>query len=174
MIPELGQLALAFALMISLALGILGLAGPQARVPLWSRMARPLALTLFVLMMAAFSCLTISFVVNDFSVAYVAQHSNTQLPLQYRFGAVWGGHEGSLLLWVCILSGWAAAVAIFSRSLPTEMVARVLGVLGLVVFGFVLFILFTSNPFARLIPAVAEGNSAAPTVMASAAAGEPS
>lgn len=162
MIPELGQLALAFALMISLALGILGLAGPQCRVPLWSRMARPLALTLFVLMMASFSCLAISFVVSDFSVAYVAQHSNTQLPLQYRFGAVWGGHEGSLLLWVCILSGWAAAVAIFSRSLPGEMVARVLGVLGFIAFGFILFILFTSNPFGRLIPAVAEGRDLNP------------
>lgn len=162
MIPELGQMALAFALMVSLALGILGLAGPQWRMPLWSRMARPLTLTLFVLMMAAFTCLTISFVVNDFSVAYVAQHSNTQLPLQYRFGAVWGGHEGSLLLWVVILSGWAAAVAIFSRTLPIDMVARVLGVLGWVVFGFVLFILLTSNPFGRLIPAVAEGRDLNP------------
>lgn len=162
MIPELGQMALAFALMVSLALGILGMAGPQWRMPLWCRMARPLTLTLFVLMMAAFTCLTISFVVNDFSVAYVAQHSNTQLPLQYRFGAVWGGHEGSLLLWVVILSGWAAAVAIFSRTLPIDMVARVLGVLGWVVFGFVLFILLTSNPFGRLIPAVAEGRDLNP------------
>jgi len=162
MIPELGQFALAFALMVSLALGILGLAGPQYQIPLWSRMARPLALTYFVLMMAAFTCLTISFVVSDFSVAYVAQHSNTQLPLQYRFGAVWGGHEGSLLLWVVILSGWTAAVAIFSRSLPIEMVARVLGVLGLVAFGFILFILLTSNPFGRLIPAVTEGRDLNP------------
>ncbi|MEN9880607.1 MAG: c-type cytochrome biosis protein CcmF [Pseudomonadota bacterium] len=162
MIPELGQLALAFALMISLALGILGLAGPQCGFPLWSRMARPLALTCFVLMMASFTCLSISFVVNDFSVVYVAQHSNSQLPLQYRFGAVWGGHEGSLLLWVCILSAWAAAVAIFSRSLPTEMVARVLGVLGWVAFGFILFILFTSNPFDRLMPAAAEGRDLNP------------
>ena len=162
MIPEIGQLALAFALMVSLALGVLGLAGPQWPAPLWSRMARPLALTLFVLMMASFTCLTISFVVNDFSVAYVAQHSNTQLPLQYRFGAVWGGHEGSLLLWVVILSGWAAAVAIFSRALPIDMVARVLGVLGWVAFGFILFILLTSNPFGRLIPAVAEGRDLNP------------
>ncbi len=162
MIPELGQMALAFALMVSLALGILGLFGPQFGMPLWGRMARPLALTCFVLMMASFACLAISFVVNDFSVAYVAQHSNTQLPLQYRFGAVWGGHDGSLLLWVCILSAWAAAVAIFSRSLPNEMVSRVLGVLGWVAFGFILFILFTSNPFTRLIPAVAEGRDLNP------------
>ena len=162
MIPELGQFTLALALMVSLALAVLGLAGPQCRIPLWSRMARPLALLCFVFLMAAFTCLTISFVVSDFSVAYVAQHSNTQLPLQYRFGAVWGGHEGSLLLWVCILSGWAAAVAIFSRSLPTDMVARVLGVLGLIAFGFILFILWTSNPFGRLIPGVAEGRDLNP------------
>ena len=162
MIPELGQLALAFALMVSLVLGVLGLAGPQCRIPLWSRMARPLALTGFVLMMAAFTCLAISFVVNDFSVTYVAQHSNTQLPLQYRFGAVWGGHEGSLLLWVVILFAWTAAVAIFSRSLPIEMVARVLGVLGFIAFGFILFILLTSNPFDRLIPAVMEGRDLNP------------
>ena len=162
MIPELGQLALAFALMVFLALGVLGLAGPQLRIPLWSRMARPLAISGFALLLASFVCLAWSFVVSDFSVVYVAQHSNTQLPLQYRFGAVWGGHEGSLLLWVLILSGWTAAVAIFSRSLPAEMVARVLGVLGLVAFGFVLFILFTSNPFDRLIPAVAEGRDLNP------------
>ena len=162
MIPELGQFALALALMVSLALGILGLAGPQCRILSWSRMARPLALICFVFMAASFTCLTISFVVSDFSVAYVAQHSNTRLPMAYRFGAVWGGHEGSLLLWVFILTGWAAAVAIFSRSLPTEMVARVLGVLGLIAFGFTLFILFTSNPFTRLIPAVAEGRDLNP------------
>lgn len=162
MVPELGQLMLAFALMVSLALGILGLAGPQCRIVLWSSMARPLAITTFIFLLAAFACLTWSFVVNDFSVAYVAEHSNNQLPLQYRFGAVWGGHEGSLLLWVFILSGWAAAVAVFSRSLPLEMVARVLGVLGLVAFGFVLFILFTSNPFGRLIPGVVEGRDLNP------------
>jgi cytochrome c-type biogenesis protein CcmF len=162
MIPELGQFALALALMVSLALGILGLAGPQCRVPVWSRMARPLALICFFFMAASFACLTISFVVSDFSVTYVAQHSKTRLPMEYRFGAVWGGHEGSLLLWVFILTGWAAAVALFSRSLPTEMVARVLGVLGLIAFGFTLFILFTSNPFTRLIPAVAEGRDLNP------------
>ena len=104
MIPELGQMALAFALMVSLALGILGMAGPQWRIPLWCRMARPLTLTLFVLMMAAFTSLTVSFVVNDFSVAYVAQNSNSAVPLYYRVTAVWGGHEGSMLLWVLILS----------------------------------------------------------------------
>ena len=162
MIPELGQFALALALMVSLALGVLGLAGAQCRVPQWMRMARPLALVEFLLLSATFLCLTWSFVVNDFSVSYVAQHSNTQLPLQYRFGAVWGGHEGSLLLWVCILATWAAAVAIFSRSLPQELVSRVLGVLGLIGFGFILFILFTSNPFDRLIPMVAEGRDLNP------------
>ena len=162
MVPELGQFALALALMASLALGILGLVGPYSGYSLWSRMARPLALIAFLFLATSFGCLTWSFVSSDFSVAYVAQHSNTQLPMEYRFGAVWGGHEGSLLLWVLILSGWTAAVAVFSRSLPVEMVSRVLGVLGLIAFGFTLFILFTSNPFNRLLPAVMEGRDLNP------------
>ena len=162
MVPELGQFTLALALMASLALGILGLAGPHSGYLLWSRMARPLALLAFLFLATSFVCLTWSFVTSDFSVAYVAQHSNTQLPMEYRFGAVWGGHEGSLLLWVLILSGWTAAVALFSRSLPVEMVSRVLGVLGLIAFGFTLFILFTSNPFSRLLPAVMEGRDLNP------------
>lgn len=162
MIPELGQLALSLSLFVSFSLAVLGLAGPQLGVPLWVRLARPLALTLFSLLAAAFFCLTWSFVTNDFSVAYVAGHSNTQLPLEYRFGAVWGGHEGSLLLWVFMLTAWTGAVAVFSRTLPVEMVSRVLGVLGLVSFGFILFILFTSNPFTRLLPAVMEGRDLNP------------
>ena len=162
MIPELGQLALSLSLFVALALSILGLAGPQLAVPVWGRLAKPLALTLFTLVAASFFCLTWSFLTNDFSVAYVAGHSNTKLPLEYRFGATWGGHEGSLLLWVFMLTAWTGAVAIFSRSLPIEMVARVLGVLGLVSFGFILFILFTSNPFTRLLPAVMEGRDLNP------------
>ena len=110
MIPELGQLALSLSLFVSFSLAVLGLAGPQLGVPLWVRLARPLALTLFSLLAAAFFCLTWSFVTNDFSVAYVAGHSNTQLPLEYRFGAVWGGHEGSLLLWVFMLTAWTGVV----------------------------------------------------------------
>ena len=157
MIPELGQFALSLSLFVSLFLSILGLFGGQRSVVAWVRLARPLALTEFILMAAAFFCLTWSFLTNDFSVAYVAQHSNSMLPMEYRFGAVWGGHEGSLLLWVCILATWTVAVALFSRSLPVEMVARVLGVLGIIAFGFIAFILFTSNPFTRLLPAVQQG-----------------
>jgi cytochrome c-type biogenesis protein CcmF len=162
MIPELGQLALSLSLFVSLFLAVLGLIGGQRSVFAWVRLARPLALTEFILMSAAFFCLTWSFLTNDFSVAYVAQHSNTLLPIEYRLGAVWGGHEGSLLLWVCILATWTVAVALFSRSLPADMVARVLGVLGIVAFGFIAFILFTSNPFARLLPAVQQGRDLNP------------
>jgi cytochrome c-type biogenesis protein CcmF len=100
----------------------------------------------------AFGCLAAAFVHNDFSVLYVASHSNSQLPLHYRLTAVWGGHEGSMLLWMLMLGGWMAAVAVFSRHLPLVMVARILGVLGLVSVGFHLFLLFASNPFERLIP----------------------
>src|SRR5690606_40070730 len=98
-----------------------------------------------------------AFVVQDFSVAYVAQNSNSQLPLFYRIAAVWGGHEGSLLLWLLMQTGWACAVSVFSRQLPNAMVARVLGVLGLVTAGFLLFVLFSSNPFERLVPAAVNG-----------------
>jgi cytochrome c-type biogenesis protein CcmF len=110
----------------------------------------------------SFACLTWAFYVNDFSVEYVASHSNTQLPTMYRLSAVWGGHEGSLLLWVFMLVGWAAAVAAFSRQLPAAMVARVLGVLGLVTVGLMAFVLLTSNPFDRLLSPPAEGRSLNP------------
>src|SRR5690606_34597738 len=98
-----------------------------------------------------------AFVVQDFSVAYVAQNSNSQLPLFYRIAAVWGGHEGSLLLWLLMQTGWAFAVSLFSKQLPDAMVARVLGVLGWVTAGFLLFVLFTSNPFERLVPGAMDG-----------------
>src|SRR5256885_11692135 len=120
-------------------------------------LARPAAQTLALLVAFAFGCLTYAFVTNDFSVAYVAAHSNSALPLQYRVAGVWGGHEGSILLWTLMLAVWTVAVAAFSRNLPDEMMARVLGVMGLVSTGFLLFILFTSNPFARLFPAPADG-----------------
>ena len=108
-------------------------------------------------MVLAFVCLVNAFVNNDFSVLYVANHSNTALPIQYRVAAVWGGHEGSLLLWVFMLGLWTVAVAAFSRHLPDEMVARVLAVMGLIAVGFLSFMLFTSNPFDRLLPAAVEG-----------------
>jgi cytochrome c-type biogenesis protein CcmF len=116
----------------------------------------------FVLVALSFACLAYAFLNNDFSVKYVANHSNSLLPKPYQFAAVWGGHEGSLLLWMLMLTGWAAAVALFSQTLPLVMVARVLGVMGLITVGFMLFILFTSNPFDRLFPVPADGRDLNP------------
>ncbi len=125
-------------------------------------LARPAARMLFVLVAVAFGCLAWSFLANDFSVENVAQHSNSRLPTAYRFAASWGSHEGSLLLWLLMLSGWAGAVTLFSRNLPAAVVARVLAVMGWIAVGFLLFLLLTSNPFARLIPAAAEGSDLNP------------
>jgi cytochrome c-type biogenesis protein CcmF len=162
MIPELGHFALILALCVALTQGILPLLGAhQQRLP-WIALARPAAIAQALLLAVAFGCLTTAFVQNDFSVLYVAQHSNSLLPLPYRVAAVWGGHEGSLLLWVVMLVMWALAVALFSRQLPEAMVARVLGVLALVTAGFLLFILLTSNPFERLLPGAEEGRDLNP------------
>jgi cytochrome c-type biogenesis protein CcmF len=125
-------------------------------------LARPLATGQFVFVALAFAALAYAFIHNDFSVLYVAEHSNSQLPLHYRFAAIWGGHSGSLLLWVTILSIWTVAVATFSKHLPEEMVARVLGVMGLIAVGFLLFMLLTSDPFIRLLPAAADGQDLNP------------
>ncbi len=162
MIPELGHFALILALCVSIAQGVLPLVGAHRGQHAWMRLARPAAQAVFVLSAVAFACLAYSFLINDFSVLYVAQHSNSQLPSLYRFAAVWGGHEGSLLLWVLMSSVWGLSVALFSRQLPQEMVARVLGVLGLLSVGFLLFILTTSNPFERLLPAAADGRDLNP------------
>jgi cytochrome c-type biogenesis protein CcmF len=160
--PELGQVALALALMIALAQSALPLVGAARGNRAWMNLARPAAHGQFVFVAFAFGCLTYAFVTNDFSVAYVASHSNSALPLEYRVAGVWGGHEGSLLLWVLMLTVWMVAVSVFSRHLPEEMVARVLGVMGLVSVGFLLFMLFTSNPFERLIPAAPDGRDLNP------------
>ena len=162
MTPELGHLALILALLVALTQGVLPLVGAHRGDAGWMALARPAAQTQFVLVAFAFGSLMAAFVANDFSVVYVAQHSNSQLPTAYRAAAVWGGHEGSLLLWLFILSGWTFAVSIFSRQLPLAMLARVLGVLGLVSTGFLLFILFTSNPFERLLPAAEDGRDLNP------------
>ena len=162
MIPEFGHFALILAFCISIVQGVLPLAGAHRRDAAWIALARPAAWSQALLLLAAFGCLTAAFVLNDFSVAYVAQHSNTRLPLPYRVAAVWGGHEGSLLLWVLMLSLWGLAVAVFSRRLPEAMVARVIAVLGLVTAGLLLFVLFASNPFERLLPAAAEGRDLNP------------
>jgi cytochrome c-type biogenesis protein CcmF len=161
-LPEIGQVALILALLSAIALGSLPLIGAQRGHEALMRIARPASWVQFLLLAVSFTALTWSFVVQDFSVAYVANNSNSLLPMHYRFSAVWGGHEGSLLLWVLILAGWTAAVARFSRSLPLPVVARVLGVMGLIAVGFLSFTLFTSNPFDRLLPAVPEGRDLNP------------
>jgi cytochrome c-type biogenesis protein CcmF len=161
-IPELGHFALIVALVVALVEGTLPLVGAHRRCAEWIALARPAAVAQALLIAVAFGCLTAAFVQNDFSVVYVAQHSNTLLPLPYRVAAVWGGHEGSLLLWVLMLALWTLAVALFSKQLPEAMVARVLGVLGLVAAGLLLFILLTSNPFARLLPGAEEGRDLNP------------
>jgi cytochrome c-type biogenesis protein CcmF len=150
MIPELGHFALWLALGMALVLGSVPLVGAQFGRADWMAVARPTSRLLFVLVVLAFVCLTLSFVRNDFSVSYVASHSNSALPLPYRIAGVWGGHEGSLLLWVTMLCIWLVAVAQFSRHLPLAVLARILAVMGWISFGFLLFMLLTSNPFERL------------------------
>jgi len=152
MIPEWGHFALILALCISLALGTLPLIGSISGNALLMHSSRSLATGLFVLVVFAFGCLVYSFIQDDFSVRYVAGHSNTLLPIYYKISGVWGGHEGSLLLWMLMLAGWTFAIAIFSRSLPLDMQARVLSVMGLIAVGFLLFMLMTSNPFDRILP----------------------
>ena len=162
MIPEIGQLALALALCLALAQASLGLAGAARGDSAWMAAVRPAAQGQFVLVAIAFGCLTYAFVANDFTVAYVASNSNSALPVAYRVTGVWGGHEGSILLWTLILCVWTLGVTLFSRHLPDDMVARVLGVMGIVSTGFLLFTLFTSNPFLRLFPAPADGRDLNP------------
>ncbi len=162
MIPELGHFALILAALVALVLGTLPMIGAHTNRLAWIALARPAASAMALLVTFSFACLTQAFVANDFSVVYVAQHSNSLLPIEYRIGGVWGGHEGSLLLWILMLTWWAFLVAMLSRQLPDTMVARVLGTLGLVGFGFLLFILLTSNPFERLLPGAAEGRDLNP------------
>ena len=162
MIPEIGHFSLTLALVLALMQGILPIYGAARGNAVLMAFARPVAVGQFVFMAIAFGCLSQCFVGNDFSVLYVAQHSNSQLPLQYRFSAVWGGHEGSLLLWAFFLTLWTVGVAKFSKRLPDEMVARVIGTMGLISVGFLLFMLFTSNPFERLLPAAVDGRDLNP------------
>ncbi len=162
MVPELGQFALVLALLLAIAQGTLPLVGAHKGVREWMALARPAARGQFFFVLFAWVCLVWSFANNDFSVLNVAQNSNTLLPLPYKIAASWGSHEGSLLLWVLMLAGWGLAVSVFSRHLSDEMVARVLGVMGLVAVGFLLFTLSTSNPFDRLFPAAADGRDLNP------------
>ena len=162
MIPELGHFALIVALCIALTQAILPLVGAARGNIAWMHVARPAAQGQFVFVAIAFACLAYCFVNNDFSVLNVATNSNSSLPWYYRFAATWGSHEGSLLLWVLMLGVWTVAVSVFSRHLPLEMVARIIGVMALISIGFLLFMLFTSNPFERLLPAAADGRDLNP------------
>jgi cytochrome c-type biogenesis protein CcmF len=161
-IPELGHFALILALLVAIAQGALPLAGAAYGEPRLMALSKPAAHAQFLLVVTAFACLAASFVGNDFSVQNVATNSNSELPLHYRVAATWGSHEGSLLLWTLMLAGWTFAVTLFSRNLPPVLLARVIAVMGWVSVGFLLFLLFTSNPFDRLIPPAPEGRDLNP------------
>jgi cytochrome c-type biogenesis protein CcmF len=152
MVPELGHFALILALVLATLLAVLPMAGVYAGRAVWMRSGGSLAAGLFTFLLLSYGCLTWSFLADDFSVAYVANNSNALLPWYYKFSAVWGAHEGSFLLWTLVMGVWTLAVAVFSRSLPLDLLARVLSVQGLLTVGFVLFLLLTSNPFERLLP----------------------
>jgi cytochrome c-type biogenesis protein CcmF len=172
-VPELGQFALILALCLALAQAVLPLAGAAVGNRAWMAVARPAAAGQFVFVILSFGILAYAFLHDDFSVRYVAEHSNTQLPTFYKFAAVWGGHEGSMLLWITVLGIWTLAVAWSNRNQPEEFASRVLGVLGIVSAGVMAFTLLTSNPFERLIPAAAEGNDLNPLLQDPAMVGHP-
>jgi cytochrome c-type biogenesis protein CcmF len=162
MIVEIGHFALILAACVALVQGVLPLAGTINDNQRWQALAKPAATLQFLLIAFSFAVLAHGALTDDFSIKYIAGHSNSLLPTQYKFASVWGGHEGSLLLWMLMLSGWTLAVAIFSRTLPLAMVARVIGILGLVSTGFLMFILTTSSPFERLLPAPLDGKDLNP------------
>jgi cytochrome c-type biogenesis protein CcmF len=162
MIPELGHFALVIALALALAQAVLSFAGAATGRTALLATSRPIAVGHFLFVAGAFAALAASFVASDFSVLNVATNSNSKLPVAYRFAATWGSHEGSMLLWTLMLAGWTFAVAVFSRPLPERFVSRVLGVMGLVSAGFLLFMLLTSNPFERLIPPADDGRDLNP------------
>lgn len=162
MIPEIGHFSLILALLVAVVLGSFPIIGASRGNSVWMGLAKPLVHVQFLLIAFAFVCLAYAFAANDFSVVYVANNSNSKLPLEFRIAAVWGGHEGSLLLWALILSVWTVAVSLFSKHIPDDMRARILGVMGLISVGFLLFMLFASNPFERLLPAAIDGRDLNP------------
>jgi cytochrome c-type biogenesis protein CcmF len=161
-IPEIGHVALTLALCLALAQAFFGLAGPIFNKPGWSAAAKPVTVGHFVFVVVAYGALTYAHITNDFSVAYVAAQSNSQLPIIYRISGVWGGHEGSMLLWILMLSIWGALLGVYTKRIPLETAAKVLGVMGVVSVGFMWFTLATSNPFDRLIPAPLDGRDLNP------------
>ena len=153
LLPEIGHFALILGACLACVQAVVPLAGAATRRPLWMSFAQPMAWGQFLFVLIAYACLTASFLLDDFSVAYIANNSNSQLPWYFKFSAVWGSHEGSVLLWSLILAGWGFAVfRCGARDLPRDMLARVLGIMGLISTGFMAFVLLTSNPFARLLP----------------------
>ena len=162
MIPEIGHFSLILALLVALTLGSFPIIGAARGNSVWMGLAKPLSALQFALVAFSFLCLAYAFATKDYSVMYVANNSNSQLPLQFRIAAVWGGHEGSLLLWALILSIWTLAVSLFSKHIPDDMRARILGVMGLISVGFLLFMLMVSNPFDRLMPAALDGRDLNP------------
>ena len=162
MIAEFGHFALVLALVAAIVQGSVPLIGAQRNLVAWMDVARPAAIGQAVCVMLAFAALIWCFVVSDFSVMNVAQNSNSMQPLLYKFTSAWGNHEGSMVLWVLILAVYGACVALFGANLPPALRARVLGVQGWIAIGFLLFILFTSNPFLRVIPPPADGRDLNP------------
>lgn len=162
MIPEIGLFSLILALLVAIVQGVLPLVGASTGWQAGLRVARPAAVTQFCLVTVAMACLAWSFLDNDFSVLYVAGNSHADLPAAYRFAALWGGHEGSLLLWLYLLTAWTLAVALHSRALPPAFAARVLAVMAWISIGFLLFLLFLSNPFERLMPPAQAGRDLNP------------
>ena len=162
MIPEIGHFALILALSVAIVQGVFPLWGSLIGKQSWMSMAKPAAYAQLLFMVVSFSCLLYAFITNDFSVKYVASNSNSQMPTIFRISALWGAHEGSLLLWAMILSGWGSAVAFFSKGIPPIMLSRVLSVMALVGVGFMLFVITTSNPFERLLQIPLEGRQLNP------------
>ncbi len=162
MIPEIGQFSLILAFCFAIVQGTLPLVGVWKNQSTLSNLAVPAARAQFVFIVLAFICLDYSFYANDFSVLYVASNSNSHLPLAFRLAALWGGHEGSMLLWVTILAVWTMAVTMFAKSLPESFRIRLIAVMGMVSVGFLAFVIFTSNPFERLIPAALDGRDLNP------------
>ncbi len=162
MLPEVGQFALILALSLAICQSVLPLVGAHRGDAAMMRVGRTAATGQFVFLAVAFACLVWAFLSDDFSVLYVANHSQLSLPTMYKVSAVWGAHEGSLLLWILILAAWTVAVARFSGDLPEAFSARVIGVLGFLSVGFLLFAILTSNPFDRLVPAAADGGDLNP------------
>ena len=156
MIAEIGQISLILALCTCVLMLVTPILYKQFQNGIWLRLSRPLAINHLLLILTSFICLTVCFLIDDFSVRYVAQNSNTLLPLVYKVSAVWGAHEGSLLLWMLVLGGWTAGVAFLGSKISAKFRSHMLSVLAIISLGFLLFLIFTSNPFERILPIAPE------------------